>query len=74
WRVTVDGRPVSTYMVSPVFIGIDLPAGQHTIAARYTMATTKWMLLGMGLVVLVGVLVLRDRLDALPRRLVTSAT
>lgn len=73
WRVTVDGKPVPTYMVSPVFIGIDLPAGQHTIAARYTMATAKWMLLGMGLLVLVGVVVLRDRLDALPRRLVTSA-
>ncbi|WP_411281034.1 hypothetical protein [Gemmatimonas sp.] len=73
WRVTVDGTPVPTYMVSPVYIGFDLPAGQHTIAARYTMATAKWLLLGMGLVALAGVLLVRDRLDALPRRLLTSA-
>ncbi len=72
WRVTVDGTPVPTYMVSPVYIGFDLPAGQHTIAARYTMATSKWVLLGIGLVVLTAVLVLRDRLDALPRRLLPS--
>ncbi len=72
WRVTVDGTPVPTYMVSPVYIGFDLPAGQHTIAARYMMATSKWVMLGVGLVVLVGVLVLRDRLDALPRRVLTS--
>ena len=73
WRVTVDGTPIPTYMVSPVYIGLDLPAGQHTIAARYTMARAKWMLLGMGALVLVIVLVLRDRLDALPRRLGTSS-
>ncbi|WP_310572335.1 YfhO family protein [Gemmatimonas sp.] len=68
WRVTVDGRPVSTYMVSPVFIGIDLPAGQHTIAARYTMATGKWILLAFGALVLAIVCMVRDRFDALPRR------
>ncbi len=73
WRVTVDGTPIPTYMVSPVYIGFDLPAGQHTIAARYTMARAKWILLGMGALVLVIVLVLRDRLDALPRRLRTSS-
>ena len=73
WQVTVDGKPVPTYMASPVFIGIDLAPGQHTIAARYTMATAKWMLLGMGVIVLVIVLVMRDRFDALPKRLLTSA-
>lgn len=73
WRVTVDGKRAHTYMVSPVFIGLDLPAGQHTIAARYTMATGKWLLLAMGALVLVVVLLVRDRFDALPRRLLTSA-
>lgn len=73
WRVTVDGQPVRSYMVSPAFIGIDLPAGKHVVAARYTMATDKWILLGFGAIVLVIVLVLRDRLDWLPSRLVTAA-
>ncbi|QJR37340.1 YfhO family protein [Gemmatimonas groenlandica] len=73
WRVTVDGTPVRTYMVSPVFIGIDLPAGQHTIAARYTMATVKWILLAFGTLVLAIVCVVRDRFDWLPRRLLAAS-
>ena len=68
WRVTVDGKLVPTYMVSPVFIGFDLPAGQHTIAARYTMATGKWILLALGMLVLAIVCMVRDRFDWLPRR------
>jgi hypothetical protein len=69
WHVTVDGQPVPTYMLSPSFVGVDLPAGRHTVDAVYVATPSKLPLLGLGLVVLLVVLVLRRRLDAIPRRM-----
>jgi uncharacterized membrane protein YfhO len=69
WHVTVDGQPVSTYMLSPSFVGVDLPAGRHTVDAVYVATPSKLPLLGLGLAVLLVALVMRRRLDAIPRRL-----
>jgi len=69
WRVTVDGQPVSTYMLSPSFVGVDLPAGRHTVDAVYVATPSKLPLLGLGLAALLVALVVRRRLDAIPRRL-----
>ena len=73
WRVTVDGRSTPAYMVSPVYIALDLPAGRHTVVARYLMAPGKWQLLVAGLIVLVLAIVFRRYLDWLPTRLTTLA-
>ena len=73
WRVTVDGRLTPAYMVSPVYIALDLPAGRHTVVARYLMAPGKWQLLVAGLIVLVLAIVFRRYLDWLPTRLTTLA-
>jgi hypothetical protein len=35
WRASVDGRPVATVMLSPSYIGIPLPAGEHLVELRY---------------------------------------
>jgi Bacterial membrane protein YfhO/6-pyruvoyl-tetrahydropterin synthase related domain len=48
WRLTVDDRAVETFMVSPGFIGIELPAGQHFVTARYTSTPVKTPLLLLG--------------------------
>lgn len=41
WQVTIDGRPSATYMMSPSFLGVDLPAGRHTVVATYQGSPVK---------------------------------
>jgi hypothetical protein len=66
WKVTVDGTPVDTFMVSPSYIGISLPAGTHQVDAVYEATPIKTPLLILGLITLVALLGLRERLDAFP--------
>lgn len=63
WKVTVDGKPVETYIVSPSFIGLDLEAGRHVVDARYVPTKSKMPLLALGLLVLALAIVYRKRLD-----------
>lgn len=35
WKATLDGRAAPTYMLSPGFIGVPVPAGTHNIEFRY---------------------------------------
>ena len=72
WHVTVDGSEVATFMLSPSFVGITLPAGRHQVDAQYEPTAIKLPLLGLGLVTLLGVAVLRRRLDAIPLRLAST--
>jgi hypothetical protein len=67
WQVTVDGTPIDTFMVSPSYIGISLPAGTHQVDAVYQATPIKTPLLILGLLTLVALLGLRGRLDAFPR-------
>jgi hypothetical protein len=48
WVVTVDGAPATTFMLSPSYLGVDLPAGQHFIAAEYRSTPAKAPLLLIG--------------------------
>jgi hypothetical protein len=48
WVVTVDDVPATTFMVSPSYIGVDLPAGQHFVAAEYRSTPAKTPLLLVG--------------------------
>jgi Gpi18-like mannosyltransferase len=48
WQVLVDGRPVEAFMVSPGFIGLEVPAGRHSISARYVSTPLKTPLLLLG--------------------------
>jgi hypothetical protein len=61
WRVTVDGAPVKTFMVSPGFIGFPWPAGAHRVRAEYRSTRTKSILLVLGAVALVATVGLRRR-------------
>lgn len=72
WHVTVDGRPVETFMVSPSFVGIDLPAGKHTVDAVYEATPAKTPLFLVGLIVVGLAALFRRRLDSLPRHFDTS--
>ncbi len=79
WHATVDGRPVETFMVSPSFIGMTLPAGDHFVTVEYLSTPSKTPLLVFGLLVIAAVVLgrrdlperlrrLRARFDALRRR------
>lgn len=68
WRVTIDGREERTYMVSPSFIGVDVPAGLHQIRAEYRSPAYKTVLLLLGACTLLAIVCFRPwlaRLDAL---------
>jgi hypothetical protein len=62
WRVAVDDRPVETFMVSPGFIGLELPAGQHFVTARYASTPIRAPLVGVGLVGALALAFFRRRL------------
>lgn len=68
WRVAVDGRDVPIFMLSPSFIGFELPAGKHRVRAEYHAAWLKTPLLILGAAALVGVLVFRRKLEQLDAR------
>jgi hypothetical protein len=63
WHVVVDGAPVETFMLSPSYIGIDLPAGTHQVTATYEPTPSKGPLLAIGVAALFVAVVFRRRLD-----------
>jgi hypothetical protein len=44
WQVTVDGIPTPSVWVSPGFLGVNAPAGTHTIKAHYVASSLKPLL------------------------------
>jgi len=63
WQVTVDGTAVDTYMVSPSMIGLDVPAGRHTVVAEYRSTPMKAPLLALGGIVLLAIIIGRRALE-----------
>ena len=67
WRVAVDDQEARTFMVSPSFIGVELPPGAHSVRAEYRSGLLKTSLLILGGVTLVGVIGFRRRFEQLER-------
>jgi hypothetical protein len=65
WRVAVDERETPIFMVSPSFIGFDLPPGPHRIVAEYRASPLKLPLLLLGLCALAAAFTFRRRLENL---------
>ncbi|HTM08803.1 MAG TPA: YfhO family protein [Verrucomicrobiae bacterium] len=63
WRVAVDGRETQIFMISPSFIGFDLPPGNHRIVAEYRASAFKLPLLIIGFCALAALFASRRRLD-----------
>ncbi len=63
WRVEADGMRVESFMVSPAFLAAAIPAGAQRVQAVYTVTRAKHALLAFGVLVLIAVLLLRDRLE-----------
>lgn len=68
WRVTIDGREMRPFMVSPSFIGVVVPGGPHDVQAEYRSPVYKSVLLLLGACILLATIWLRrrfTRLDAI---------
>ena len=65
WKVTIDGRDTSTFMLSPSFIGIAVPPGIHEIRAEYRPTPYKTPLLLLGGLTLAAIVALRNRIPRL---------
>jgi len=65
WEVTVDGKVVHTFMVSPSYIGVSLESGKHQVDAVYHETPIKGPLLFLSIEALLVTLILRWRLDRL---------
>jgi Gpi18-like mannosyltransferase len=48
WRVTVDGRDATPYMVVPGFVAVTVGPGQHTVAFQYVSYPHYGLLLSIG--------------------------
>jgi hypothetical protein len=68
WRVAVDGREVETFMISPSFIGFELPAGSHQIRAEYRAGPLKTPLLILGACALATVFVFNRHMERIEAR------
>ncbi len=54
WHVTVDGKPAKTQMLAPSFVGVEVPAGQHSIEFRYEPYPDYWLLFLIGALTLIA--------------------
>lgn len=61
WRVAIDGREVWPFMVSPSFLGVEVPAGQHQVRAEYRSPAYKTALLLLGICTLIATISFRRR-------------
>ncbi|HEY1374961.1 MAG TPA: hypothetical protein VGH50_20990 [Candidatus Binatia bacterium] len=71
WSILVDGRETPIFMLSPSFIGFDVPAGAHRVTAEYRAAPLKMPLLFLGAAALAAAFALR-RFE--PQRAASRAT
>ncbi len=61
WRVTIDGRETRPFMLSPSFIGVEVPGGLHAIRAEYRSPTYKVTLLLLGACTMFAAILFRRR-------------
>jgi hypothetical protein len=73
WRVSVDGREVPAFMVSPSYVGVNVSAGAHQVSAVYRSSLLKAILLVAGTLTLLAVVLCRHRLAALENLWARSA-
>ena len=54
WSVTVDGVKAKPVMLAPSFVGVEVPAGTHTIAFQYKSYPHYPVLVTIGVATLIG--------------------
>jgi hypothetical protein len=54
WRVTVDGKAATPYMVVPGFVAVTVEPGQHSVVFQYVAYSHYPLLLSIGVLTLLG--------------------
>jgi len=72
WHATIDGKDVESFMVSPSFIGVSVPPGDHFVTVEYRSTPLKTPLLVLGALLLIAVVAARRDLPTLVRARVAS--
>ncbi len=54
WRVTVDGKPATPYMVVPGFVAVTVAPGHHSVVFQYLAYSHYPLLLSIGALTLLG--------------------
>jgi Gpi18-like mannosyltransferase len=65
WTATVDGVSAKPVMMAPSLVGVEVPAGRHSVTFRYAPYAHYPLLLTIGLLTLLGLAVV-DRRHLLP--------
>ncbi len=68
WEVTVDGKPATTQMLAPSYIGVPVGPGVHRVEFRYVPYPYYWLLFTVGALALVGLAVAPRLLPRLKER------
>jgi len=54
WKASIDGQPAATMLLTPGFVGVEVPAGRHVVRFEYRAGTMKMALLLVGIAVAVA--------------------
>jgi hypothetical protein len=65
WTATVDGVPAKPTMMAPSLVGVEVPAGRHSVRFRYAPYAHYPLLVTVGLLTLLGLAIV-DRRELLP--------
>jgi hypothetical protein len=63
WRVTVDGAPRNTVMLSPGFLGVAVDAGKHHVECRYQPGAARTYVAFAGLILAAAMFALERRVS-----------
>jgi uncharacterized membrane protein YeaQ/YmgE (transglycosylase-associated protein family) len=61
WTATVDGKNAKPVMMAPSVVGVDVPAGLHSVSFRYKPYPWYPLLIAIGLVTLVALILIPRR-------------
>jgi hypothetical protein len=57
WRTFLDGREVESFTADGLFLGVEVPAGRHTVEGRFAIPRRELVICLVGLVALLAVVI-----------------
>jgi hypothetical protein len=61
WRTFLDGREVPSFEADGVFLGVEVPAGRHTVEGRFVIPRIELVISAVGVLVLSAVMIAAAR-------------
>jgi hypothetical protein len=57
WRAFLDGREVEAFTADGLFLGVDVPAGRHTVEGRFVIPRIELLISALGGLALLTVMI-----------------